>query len=107
MSEGVYYRDVYPFVEVPRFIIDRPDISENLSKIYLTDTTLRDGQQGWRSLTPEECEKIYQLLADIGGQGGIRSTEVFLYTEKDRKIARRLLEYGYEYPKVIERIRTT
>ena len=105
-NSEVYYRDIYPFVDVPRFIVSS-DLSENLSKIYLTDTTLRDGQQGWRVFTVEECEKIYELLADIGGRGAIDSTEVFLYTEKDREVVKRLLSYGYRYPKVIGWIRAT
>lgn len=102
-----YYRELYPFTDVPRFIVNQASIVENLSKVYLTDTTLRDGQQGWRVFTVEECEKIYELLADIGGRGSIDSTEVFLYTEKDRETVKRLLSYGYRYPKVIGWIRAT
>lgn len=104
--EGVFYRDLYPFIDVPRIgrVADR-FIEENLSKIYLTDTTLRDGQQGWRPFTVEECERIYELLVDIGK--AIRSTEVFLYTDKDREAVKRLLDYGYEYPKIIGWIRAT
>jgi len=104
---GIYYGDIYPFRDVPRFIVDNSELGENLQKIYLTDTTLRDGQQGWRVFTLDEATKIYELLADIGGAGAIQSTEVFLYTEKDREITRTLLSYGYKYPKVIGWIRAT
>jgi len=96
-----FYREIYPYETVPRVIVPDSEIRDNLSRIFLTDTTLRDCQQGWRVFTVRECEKIYELLADIGGKGAIESTEVFLYTEKDREVARRLLEYGYEYPKVV------
>ncbi|MDK6029128.1 2-isopropylmalate synthase [Ignisphaera sp. 4213-co] len=102
-----FFRDIYPFESVPRFNVTDQELRENLSKIFLTDTTLRDGQQGWRVFTIDECEKIYELLADIGGRGGIESTEVFLYTEKDREAVKRLLAYGYRYPKVIGWIRAT
>lgn len=102
-----FFRDLYPFDSVPRFVVTDAELRENLSKIFLTDTTLRDGQQGWRVFTVEECEEIYELLADIGGRGGIESTEVFLYTEKDREAAKRLLSYGYRYPKIIGWIRAT
>jgi len=78
-----------------------------LRRIYITDTTLRDGQQGWRPFTVEEAQRIYELLAEIGGRGGIRSTEVFLYTSRDREVAKRLKGYGYEYPKVIGWIRAS
>jgi len=106
-EEMMFFRDIYPFDTVPRFQVLDNEIRENLSKIFLTDTTLRDGQQGWRVFTVEECEKIYELLADIGGRGAITSTEVFLYTEKDREAAKRLLAYGYKYPEVIGWIRAT
>ncbi|MEM1628600.1 MAG: 2-isopropylmalate synthase [Desulfurococcaceae archaeon] len=101
-----YYRGIYPFKEVPRFCcFDKKDLMNDLNKIYLTDTTLRDGQQGWRVFTINECERIYELLAEFGK--AVKSTEVFLYTEKDQLIAKRLVEYGYEYPKVIGWIRAT
>ncbi|MCC6056834.1 MAG: 2-isopropylmalate synthase [Desulfurococcaceae archaeon] len=106
-SEMKFFREIYPFETVPRFTVSDLEIRDNLSKIFLTDTTLRDGQQGWRVFTVEECEKIYELLADIGGRGAITSAEVFLYTERDREIVKRLLSYGYEYPKVIGWIRAT
>lgn len=105
-NDEVFFRDIYPFNDVPRLgQIDSKEVAENLSKIYLTDTTLRDGQQGWRVFTVEECERIYELLAELGK--AITSTEVFLYTSKDREVAKKLLDYGYEYPKVIGWIRAT
>lgn len=105
-SGCMFFRDVYPFVDVPRVgRIDDREIAENLSRIYITDTTLRDGQQGWRVFTIDECEEIYGLLADMGE--AVRSTEVFLYTSKDREMVKRLLSYGYERPKVVGWIRAT
>lgn len=105
-DEDVFFKDVYPFDDVPRIgrVLSR-SITENLSKIYLTDTTLRDGQQGWRVFTVEECEKIYEFLADLGK--AVTSTEVFLYSDKDREVVKRLLSYGYEYPKIVGWIRAT
>jgi len=104
--DGVFYRDIYPFDDVPRMgRVDDKEIADNLTKIYLTDTTLRDGQQGWRVFTVQECESIYEVLAEIGK--AVTSTEAFLYTDKDREVVRRLLDYGYEHPKVIGWIRST
>lgn len=101
-----FFRNVYPFVDVPRVgLIDDRELAENISKIYFTDTTLRDGQQGWRIFTIKECERIYELLAEIGK--AVVGTEAFLYTSKDREMVKRLLSYGYEYPKVIAWIRAT
>jgi len=86
--------------------VDVTELEENLQRIYITDTTLRDGQQDWRSFTVEEVQRIYELLAEIGVRGNIRSTEVFPYTNRDRKVTKKLKEHGYEYPKVIRWIRS-
>ena len=100
------YRNIYPFNSPPRIdLSNNPYINANA--IALTDTTLRDGQQGWRSLTVDESLRIYEALADIGRRGSIISTELFLYTHKDREVARRIMEYSYEYPKPIAWIRAT
>jgi len=89
---------------LPRIVLEGFDPSG----IYLTDTTLRDGQQGLGYFTVEESIALYEALVELdGGLGVIRSVEVFLYTEKDRVVARRLLEYGYEYPRVTAWIRAS
>lgn len=101
------YRDIYPFDSVPRFIVHSEEVRRSLERIHITDTTLRDGQQGWRPFTIEECEKIYEFLVELGGRGAITSTEAFLYTEKDRQTVKRLTDYGYRHPKVIGWIRAS
>jgi len=89
---------------LPRIVLEGFDPSG----IYLTDTTLRDGQQGLGYFTVDESLALYEVLVELdGGLGVIRSVEVFLYTEKDRVVARRLLEYGYEYPRVTAWIRAS
>jgi isopropylmalate/homocitrate/citramalate synthase len=105
-SDGLF-KDIYPFSDVPRVVVADSVLMENLAKIYMTDSTLREGQQGWRPFTVSECERVYELLADIGDGGGVASTEIFLYTEKDREVASRLRSYGYEHPKPTPWIRAT
>lgn len=96
---------LHDFRKVPPFPLGaRP---QHIERIYITDTTLRDGQQGWRYLSKEESAAIYELLHEIGGKGAIRCTEVFLYTPKDREVAKELRSYGYERPKVIAWVRAT
>ncbi|ALL01582.1 isopropylmalate/homocitrate/citramalate synthase-like protein [Pyrodictium delaneyi] len=102
------YRDVFPYSEPPRIMFDgeapgwfEPD------RIVVTDTTLRDGQQGWRPITVEEGLRIYELLVELGGRGAIASAELFLYTPRDRELVKRIREYGAEYPKPIGWIRAT
>ncbi len=89
---------------LPRLVFD----GLNLNGIYLTDTTLRDGQQGFGYFTVEESLRLYEVLVELNGSSrAIVSTEVFLYTDKDRVVARKLSEFGYEYPKVVGWIRAS
>lgn len=104
------YRDVFPFNDVPRIIIGADSYVgglDHINNVYITDTTLRDGQQGWRNLTHDESVRIYEALVELGGDGTITTCEVFLYTEKDRAVVRTLLNLGYRYPKVIGWIRAS
>lgn len=69
---------------------------------------MREGQQAWRPFSEAEALRVYEALAELNGGGrAIRYTEVFVYSEKDRRLARRLLEAGYEYPRVRGWIRAT
>ncbi|MFZ8794694.1 MAG: hypothetical protein ACO2O2_12545 [Acidilobaceae archaeon] len=89
---------------LPRLVFDGVE----LNGIYLTDTTLLDGQQGFGYFTVEESLQLYEVLVELNNGGRvIASTEVFLYTDKDRVVARRLLELGYEYPRVVGWIRAS
>ena len=101
MNDGlVLYEDIFPFDSPPRV----PRASRD---IIITDTTLRDGQQGWRAFTVEEGLKIYDVLVRLGGGGAIECTELFLYTPKDRELALRIKELGLKYPKPIGWIRAS
>ncbi len=103
IREPVFFEKLFPFSLPPRFNYD--SLSHD---IYITDTTLRDGQQGWRPFNVNESVKIYELLHELSGpKGVIYSSELFLYTSKDREVARRIYELGYEYPKPIAWIRAT
>jgi len=74
--------------------------------IYITDTTLRDGQQGWRPLKPEEALQIYLLLSRLSGSSGaIRTVELFPYTGKDRETIKLILEHRERWPEPIGWVR--
>jgi len=99
----VLFEELFPFKLPPRF-----STKALKHEIRITDTTLRDGQQGWRPFTVEESLKIYELLHELSGpRGVVYSSEMFLYTNKDREIARRIKDLGYDYPKPIAWIRAT
>ncbi|HUT12869.1 MAG TPA: hypothetical protein VMY42_20405 [Thermoguttaceae bacterium] len=67
--------------------------------IVITDTTFRDGQQARPPYTVDQMVHIYDLLARLGGPGGvIRQTEFFLYTKNDRATLDRCRELGHKYP---------
>ncbi|MHC4571599.1 MAG: 2-isopropylmalate synthase [Planctomycetota bacterium] len=75
-------------------------------KIWITDTTFRDGQQARPPYSAEQILKIYDLLHKIdGGTGLIRQCEFFLYSERDRKAVELCKERGYTFPEVTGWIR--
>lgn len=104
MSAPNLFRDVYPFTSPPRIKLrDKLGV-----KPVLTDTTLRDGQQGWRALTVEEGLRLYDVIHVMGGDSGaIKTTEVFLYTDRDKMLVREILERGYHAPKPIGWVRAS
>jgi isopropylmalate/homocitrate/citramalate synthase len=107
LARPVLFRDVYPYVEPPQIMLSRVPKWFEPDRIVVTDTTLRDGQQGWRPLSVEEGYRIYEALVELGGDGSIYSAEFFLYTQRDRELVRRVREAGHEYPKPIGWVRAT
>ena len=72
----------------------------------ITDSTLREGQQALRPFTVNEALAIYEVLNKINGSGDvIRSTELFLYTNRDREIVKAVKDSGFKYPKPVAWIR--
>jgi isopropylmalate/homocitrate/citramalate synthase len=101
------YREVFPYTEFPRVIFDDQKVKYDIpDKIWITDTTFRDGQQARPPYTPEQILRIYDLLHKIdGGTGLIRQCEFFLYSERDRKAVELCKERGYEFPEITGWIR--
>jgi len=94
------HEDIFPFDSPPKIIGGNKDV-------VISDTTLRDGQQGWRPFTVDEGLRLYEVLASLGGGGAIESTELFLYTDKDRELARLILDRNYRFPKPVAWIRAS
>jgi len=101
------YREIFPYSEFPKVIFDRERIDYEIpDKIWITDTTFRDGQQAKPPYKPEQILRIYDLLHEIdGGTGLIRQCEFFLYSERDRKAGELCQERGYQYPEITGWIR--
>ncbi len=90
----------FPEIGVPRFGRRPPD-----HELILTDTTLRDGQQGSRPFRVEEALEIYDVLVDLDNNSGtLRDIELFPYTSKDRKVISEIRERD-SYPKPIGWVR--
>jgi isopropylmalate/homocitrate/citramalate synthase len=107
VKEPNLYRDTFPYTEFPRVILDSQAVKYDMpEKIWITDTTFRDGQQARPPYMPEQILKIYDLLHEIdGGTGLIRQCEFFLYSKRDRKAVELCKARGYEFPEVTGWIR--
>jgi isopropylmalate/homocitrate/citramalate synthase len=101
------YRETFPYSEFPKVIFDHERVEYEIpEKIWITDTTFRDGQQAKPPYKPEQILRIFDLLHEIdGGTGLIRQCEFFLYSERDRKAVELCQERGYKYPEITGWIR--
>ncbi|MGB9619222.1 MAG: histone-lysine N-methyltransferase, partial [Armatimonadota bacterium] len=109
VPEPNLFREMFPWVEVPRITFDGVSVPmEPAPEIWLTDTTFRDGQQARPPYTVEQIVRIYDMLSRLGGPNGvIRTSEFFLYTDRDKEAVRRCQELGHKYPEVTGWIRAT
>jgi len=101
------YREVFPYTEFPRVEFDGDIVPLNTpEKIWITDTTFRDGQQARPPYTPEQILKIFDFFHEIdGGTGLIHQSEFFLYSDRDRKAVELCKDRGYEFPQITGWIR--
>ncbi|MCH7556782.1 MAG: 2-isopropylmalate synthase [Planctomycetes bacterium] len=101
------YRQMFPYTEFPRVIFDKQKVKYEIpEKIWITDTTFRDGQQARPPYKSEQILKIYDLLHEIdGGTGLIRQCEFFLYSNRDREAIELCKERGYKFPEITGWIR--
>jgi len=102
VAEPNLYRDIFPYSELPRVVFDKTKVEYDIGeKIWITDTTFRDGQQSRPPYKPEQILRIYDLLHEIdGGSGLIRQCEFFLYSKRDREAVELCKGRRYEYPEV-------
>ncbi|MBT7170171.1 MAG: histone-lysine N-methyltransferase, partial [Phycisphaerales bacterium] len=107
ISEPELYRDVFPYVELPKLPFEADSVPMKPAKdIWITDTTFRDGQQARPPYTIEQIVELYKLMAKMdNGSGLIRMSEFFLYSEKDRLAVEKCLEVGAKFPEVTSWIR--
>ncbi len=101
------YRQMFPYTEFPRVIFDKQKVKYDMpEKIWITDTTFRDGQQARPPYKSEQILRIYDLLHEIdGGTGLIRQCEFFLYSNRDREAIELCKERAYKFPEITGWIR--
>ncbi|WP_225877739.1 beta/alpha barrel domain-containing protein [Alkalibacter mobilis] len=101
------YNEFFPYTEVPKIKFNGETTPMDLpGEIWITDTTFRDGQQSMSAFTVDQIVSLYDYLHEIdNGSGLIRTSEFFLYTEKDRQAVYACMEKGYEFPQITSWIR--
>ncbi len=106
-EDGNYFRNMYPYNEIPKLVFNQRIVPMNLpEKIYITDTTFRDGQQARSPYTVDEIADLYTLLHRLdNGAGIIRQSEFFLYSPKDKEAVIKCREMGYDFPEITSWIR--
>ena len=107
VTEPNLYRDIYSYDEVPKVPFNHRRVPMGMpEEIWITDTTLRDGQQAVEPYSVDEIVEIYKLLSRLGGPKGlVRQTEFFIYSKKDREAVEKCQELGYEFPEITTWIR--
>lgn len=109
VAEPVLYRDLFPYGEIPKCTFNQRLTPMNPpDEIWITDTTFRDGQQGYAPYTPAQVRDLYKLLNRLSGpKGVVRQSEFFLYSETDREAIRLCRELGYDFPEITGWIRAS
>jgi isopropylmalate/homocitrate/citramalate synthase len=110
-AERVYhnYGGQLPPVTLEPEPVTPPAFPDGTSKL-ITDTTLRDGAQDSRlAIFPADTRlKYYDLLHRLdNGTGAIYAVEAFIYQKRDVWTLEKLLERGYEWPRVTTWTRAT
>ncbi len=109
IAEPQLYRDVYSYDTVPKVGFNHRRVPMGMPKeIWITDTSLRDGQQSIEPYTVEQIVQLYKYMARLGGPYGIiRQTEMFVYSQKDRTALQKCQELGLPFPEITTWIRAS
>ncbi len=107
VSEPNLYRDCYEYKDVPKVAFNHRRVPMGMPKdIWITDTSLRDGQQSVEPYTADQIVNLYKYMSKLGGPYGIiRQTEFFVYSKKDREAIAKCQELGLKFPEITTWIR--
>jgi isopropylmalate/homocitrate/citramalate synthase len=106
VPEPKLYREIFPWTTTPIMPIDNVEVPIDVpEKIWITDTTFRDGQQAREPYTTKQMVDLYSMLQRMGGpKQKISMSEFFLYTKRDVDAVKECLRHG-GMPKVTAWIR--
>ena len=109
IAEPNLHRDIYSYGTTPKVAFNHRRVPMNMpEEIWITDTSLRDGQQSVEPYTVDQIVNIYKLLSKLGGPYGIiRQTEFFIYSKKDRQAVEKCMELGLKFPEITSWIRAS
>lgn len=109
VAEPNLQRDIYSYGTVPKVAFNHRRVPMNMpEEIWITDTSLRDGQQSVEPYTVDQIVNIYKLLSKLGGPFGIiRQTEFFVYSKKDREAIEKCMELDLKFPEITSWIRAS
>ncbi len=109
IQEPNLQRDIYSEGTVPKVAFNHRRVPLNMpEEIWITDTSLRDGQQSVEPYTVDQIVEIYKLLSKLGGPYGIiRQTEFFIYSKKDRDAVEKCMGLDLRFPEITTWIRAT
>ena len=109
VAEPNLYRIMFDYEHIPRIAFNMRHVPMAMpEKIWITDTTFRDGQQSTSPFTVKQIVDMYKLMSRLGGPKGIiRQSEFFLYSEKDRSALKACQDLGLKFPEITTWIRAT
>ena len=101
------YRDIYDYDSVPKVAFNHRRVPMNMpEEIWITDTSLRDGQQSVEPYSVDQVVQIFKYLSRLGGPYGIiRQTEFFVYSKRDREALEKCMALNLPFPEITSWIR--
>jgi len=109
VAEPNLHRDVYSYDTVPKVAFNHRRVPMGMpEEIWITDTSLRDGQQSVEPYSVDQIVHIYKLLSKLGGPFGIiRQSEFFIYSKKDREAVEKCMALDLRFPEITTWIRAS
>ena len=101
------YRELFPYTKISRVPFDDTIVMPRpAERMFITDTTFRDGQQARPPYTVKQIAAIFEFMHRLGGRSGlIRASEFFLYSDKDRRAVEACRNLDVKFPEITGWIR--